>query len=54
MGVHPRKFKMAFSCRTASTSVEQVRERSYQRALLLSDHRKDKDSGELIYCFEDT
>ncbi|XP_031794577.1 inactive histone-lysine N-methyltransferase 2E isoform X2 [Sarcophilus harrisii] len=30
---------------TASTSVEQVRERSYQRALLLSDHRKDKDSG---------
>nr|XP_056702943.1 inactive histone-lysine N-methyltransferase 2E isoform X2 [Euleptes europaea] len=28
---------------TASTSVEQVRERSYQRALLLSDHRKDKD-----------
>ncbi|XP_030408950.1 inactive histone-lysine N-methyltransferase 2E isoform X2 [Gopherus evgoodei] len=29
---------------TASTSVEQVRERSYQRALLLSDHRKDKDS----------
>uniref|UniRef100_A0A480PRH1 Inactive histone-lysine N-methyltransferase 2E n=1 Tax=Sus scrofa TaxID=9823 RepID=A0A480PRH1_PIG len=30
---------------TASTSVEQVRERSYHRALLLSDHRKDKDSG---------
>ncbi|XP_036285562.1 inactive histone-lysine N-methyltransferase 2E isoform X5 [Pipistrellus kuhlii] len=30
---------------TASTSVEQVRERSYQRALLLSDHRKDKDIG---------
>uniref|UniRef100_A0A3Q2H886 Inactive histone-lysine N-methyltransferase 2E n=1 Tax=Equus caballus TaxID=9796 RepID=A0A3Q2H886_HORSE len=30
---------------TASTSVEQVRERSYQRALLLSDHRKDKDGG---------
>ncbi|CAO2617008.1 Inactive histone-lysine N-methyltransferase 2E [Lemmus lemmus] len=30
---------------TASTSVEQVRERSYQRALLLSDHRRDKDSG---------
>ncbi|XP_004702658.1 inactive histone-lysine N-methyltransferase 2E isoform X1 [Echinops telfairi] len=30
---------------TASTSVEQVRERSYQRALLLSDHRKDRDSG---------
>uniref|UniRef100_H0WLK0 Inactive histone-lysine N-methyltransferase 2E n=1 Tax=Otolemur garnettii TaxID=30611 RepID=H0WLK0_OTOGA len=30
---------------TASTSVEQVRERSYQRALLLSDHRKDKDSA---------
>ncbi|KAB1276744.1 Inactive histone-lysine N-methyltransferase 2E [Camelus dromedarius] len=29
---------------TASTSVEQVRERSYHRALLLSDHRKDKDS----------
>ncbi|KAH0513695.1 Histone-lysine N-methyltransferase 2E [Microtus ochrogaster] len=29
---------------TASTSVEQVRERSYQRALLLSDHRRDKDS----------
>ncbi|XP_078536618.1 inactive histone-lysine N-methyltransferase 2E isoform X2 [Lissotriton helveticus] len=29
---------------TASTSVEQVRERSYQRALLLSDCRKDKDS----------
>ncbi|XP_070611285.1 inactive histone-lysine N-methyltransferase 2E isoform X4 [Erythrolamprus reginae] len=29
---------------TSSTSVEQVRERSYQRALLLSDHRKDKDS----------
>ncbi|KAM4676912.1 inactive histone-lysine N-methyltransferase 2E isoform 3-T4 [Discoglossus pictus] len=28
---------------TASTSVEQVRERSYHRALLLSDHRKDKD-----------
>ncbi|XP_021500059.1 inactive histone-lysine N-methyltransferase 2E isoform X3 [Meriones unguiculatus] len=30
---------------TASTSVEQVRERSYQRALLLSDHRKDKEGG---------
>uniref|UniRef100_A0A8C5RZ15 Histone-lysine N-methyltransferase 2E n=1 Tax=Laticauda laticaudata TaxID=8630 RepID=A0A8C5RZ15_LATLA len=30
---------------TSSTSVEQVRERSYQRALLLSDHRKDKDTG---------
>ncbi|KAM4746800.1 inactive histone-lysine N-methyltransferase 2E isoform 2-T3 [Rhinophrynus dorsalis] len=29
---------------TASTSVEQVRERSYHRALLLSDYRKDKDS----------
>ncbi|XP_026557394.1 inactive histone-lysine N-methyltransferase 2E isoform X2 [Pseudonaja textilis] len=29
---------------TSSTSVEQVRERSYQRALLLSDHRKDKDT----------
>ncbi|XP_072003305.1 inactive histone-lysine N-methyltransferase 2E [Engystomops pustulosus] len=28
---------------TSSTSVEQVRERSYHRALLLSDHRKDKD-----------
>ncbi|XP_058841467.1 inactive histone-lysine N-methyltransferase 2E isoform X5 [Acipenser ruthenus] len=28
---------------TSSTSVEQARERSYQRALLLSDHRKDKD-----------
>ncbi|XP_043944461.1 inactive histone-lysine N-methyltransferase 2E [Protopterus annectens] len=27
----------------ASTSVEQVRERSYQRALLLNDHRKDND-----------
>ncbi|OXB71838.1 UNVERIFIED_CONTAM: hypothetical protein H355_015592, partial [Colinus virginianus] len=33
---------------TASTSVEQVRERSYHRALLLSDHRKDKDCGEFI------
>ncbi|RXM33319.1 Histone-lysine N-methyltransferase 2E [Acipenser ruthenus] len=32
--------------RTSSTSVEQARERSYQRALLLSDHRKDKDGGE--------
>ncbi|XP_053320214.1 inactive histone-lysine N-methyltransferase 2E isoform X9 [Spea bombifrons] len=30
---------------TASTSVEQVRERSYHRALLLSDHRKDKDTA---------
>ncbi|XP_056429501.1 inactive histone-lysine N-methyltransferase 2E isoform X3 [Hyla sarda] len=29
---------------TSSTSVEQVRERSYHRALLLSDHRKDKDA----------
>ncbi|XP_048875562.1 LOW QUALITY PROTEIN: inactive histone-lysine N-methyltransferase 2E [Brienomyrus brachyistius] len=29
---------------TSSTSVEQARERSYQRALLLSDHRKDKDA----------
>lgn len=29
-----------------------MRERSYQRALLLSDHRKDKDSGELIYRVE--
>uniref|UniRef100_A0A8C1PY93 Lysine (K)-specific methyltransferase 2E n=1 Tax=Cyprinus carpio TaxID=7962 RepID=A0A8C1PY93_CYPCA len=27
--------------RTSSTSVEQARERSYHRALLLSDHRKD-------------
>ncbi|XP_028810655.1 inactive histone-lysine N-methyltransferase 2E isoform X2 [Denticeps clupeoides] len=27
----------------SSTSVEQARERSYHRALLLSDHRKDKD-----------
>ncbi|XDA75591.1 hypothetical protein R6Z07F_005756 [Ovis aries] len=35
---------------TASTSVEQVRERSYQRALLLSDHRKDKDSGAESPC----
>ncbi|XP_027607599.1 inactive histone-lysine N-methyltransferase 2E isoform X1 [Pipra filicauda] len=35
---------------TASTSVEQVRERSYQRALLLSDHRKDKDSGGESSC----
>ncbi|KFV75928.1 Histone-lysine N-methyltransferase 2E [Dryobates pubescens] len=35
---------------TASTSVEQVRERSYQRALLLSDHRKDKDSGGELPC----
>ena len=32
-----------FFCRTASTSVEQARERSYHRALLLS---KDKDTGE--------
>ncbi|XP_077090216.1 inactive histone-lysine N-methyltransferase 2E isoform X3 [Siphateles boraxobius] len=31
---------------TSSTSVEQARERSYHRALLLSDHRKDADSGE--------
>ncbi|XP_051976477.1 inactive histone-lysine N-methyltransferase 2E isoform X1 [Xyrauchen texanus] len=31
---------------TSSTSVEQARERSYHRALLLSDHRKDTDSGE--------
>lgn len=30
-------------CRTSSTSVEQARERSYHRALLLS---KDKDTGE--------
>ncbi|XP_048466419.1 inactive histone-lysine N-methyltransferase 2E isoform X5 [Rhincodon typus] len=30
---------------TASTSVEKVRERSYQRALLLSDHRKEKEGG---------
>ncbi|XP_030624778.1 inactive histone-lysine N-methyltransferase 2E isoform X2 [Chanos chanos] len=29
---------------TSSTSVEQARERSYHRALLLSDHRKDKDT----------
>ncbi|XP_072097645.1 inactive histone-lysine N-methyltransferase 2E isoform X6 [Mobula birostris] len=29
----------------ASTSVEKVRERSYQRALLLSDHRKEKEVG---------
>ncbi|KAL2102900.1 hypothetical protein ACEWY4_002068 [Coilia grayii] len=29
---------------TSSTSVEQARERSYHRALLLSDHRKDKDA----------
>ncbi|XP_041442462.1 inactive histone-lysine N-methyltransferase 2E isoform X2 [Xenopus laevis] len=32
---------------TASTCVEQVRERSYQRALLLSDHRKDKDDADI-------
>ncbi|XDV25191.1 hypothetical protein PO909_029149 [Leuciscus waleckii] len=31
---------------TSSTSVEQARERGYHRALLLSDHRKDADSGE--------
>ncbi|XP_026087066.1 inactive histone-lysine N-methyltransferase 2E-like isoform X5 [Carassius auratus] len=31
---------------TSSTSVEQARERGYNRALLLSDHRKDADSGE--------
>ncbi|KAI7791814.1 inactive histone-lysine N-methyltransferase 2E isoform X2 [Triplophysa rosa] len=31
---------------TSSTSVEQARERSYHRALLLSDHRKETDSGE--------
>ncbi|XP_051544801.1 inactive histone-lysine N-methyltransferase 2E-like isoform X3 [Myxocyprinus asiaticus] len=31
---------------TSSTSVEQARERSYHRALLLSDHHKDADSGE--------
>ncbi|XP_016135416.1 histone-lysine N-methyltransferase 2E-like isoform X3 [Sinocyclocheilus grahami] len=31
---------------TSSTSVEQARERNYHRALLLSDHRKDADSGE--------
>ncbi|KAJ8261882.1 hypothetical protein GJAV_G00159520 [Gymnothorax javanicus] len=29
---------------TSSTSVEQARERGYHRALLLSDHRKDRDS----------
>ncbi|XP_029105489.1 inactive histone-lysine N-methyltransferase 2E-like isoform X2 [Scleropages formosus] len=29
---------------TWSTSVEQARERGYQRALLLSDHRKERDS----------
>uniref|UniRef100_W5NEJ9 Lysine methyltransferase 2E (inactive) n=1 Tax=Lepisosteus oculatus TaxID=7918 RepID=W5NEJ9_LEPOC len=28
----------------SSTSVEQVRERSYHRALLMSDHRKDRDT----------
>lgn len=32
-----------FNFRTSSTSVEQARERSYHRALLLS---KDKDTGE--------
>ncbi|KAJ8269099.1 hypothetical protein COCON_G00117060 [Conger conger] len=29
---------------TSSTSVEQARERGYHRALLLSDHRKDRDT----------
>ncbi|XP_036375947.1 inactive histone-lysine N-methyltransferase 2E-like isoform X1 [Megalops cyprinoides] len=29
---------------TSSTSVEQARERSYHRALLLSDHHKDRDT----------
>ncbi|KAI1888399.1 hypothetical protein AGOR_G00184750 [Albula goreensis] len=29
---------------TSSTSVEQARERGYHRALLLSDHRKDRDA----------
>ncbi|XP_063073304.1 inactive histone-lysine N-methyltransferase 2E [Engraulis encrasicolus] len=31
---------------TSSTSVEQARERIYHRALLLSDHRKDKDADD--------
>lgn len=31
--------------------MEQVRERSYQRALLLSDHRKDKECGKKIAWF---
>lgn len=34
---------LMFLFRTSSTSVEQARERSYHRALLLS---KDKDTGE--------
>ena len=37
---------MCFLFRTSSTSVEQARERSYHRALLLS---KDKDTGESLY-----
>lgn len=39
-----------FHFRTSSTSVEQARERSYHRALLLS---KDKDTGkktEIVRC----
>uniref|UniRef100_A0A8C9R096 Lysine (K)-specific methyltransferase 2E n=1 Tax=Scleropages formosus TaxID=113540 RepID=A0A8C9R096_SCLFO len=31
--------------RILSTSVEQARERGYHRALLLSDHRKDRETG---------
>ncbi|XP_078275816.1 inactive histone-lysine N-methyltransferase 2E isoform X7 [Rhinoraja longicauda] len=40
---------------TASTSVEKVRERSYQRALLLSDHRKEKEGevSEHKYYFQE-